>query len=86
MDTLGEAIDRLITTSMKLWQVQAWVHESSKKSKGEFDADDQAHDQVRKLAILNRQRNELMTAIDELASRIAMTGKTSRYYREKVDL
>lgn len=56
--TLGDLVDALITTNLKLWFVQDQVHKAADAGQG-LDADT-----VQKLKALNLQRNRLMTAID----------------------
>jgi len=67
-DSLGSLVDKLITTSTKLWHVQDVVHHAASMGEG-LDADT-----VQKLAILNLERNRLMTEIDETLDEAVKAG------------
>ena len=67
-DTLGSLVDKLITTSMKLWFVQDRVHEAARDNEG------LPPDLVKKLDTLNTQRNQLMAEIDVILSKAVATG------------
>jgi len=57
-DSLGDLVDRLSITNIKLFMVQEKAHIAAREGLG-LDADT-----VQKLVALNRERNRLMTAID----------------------
>ncbi len=68
-DTLGGLIDKLITVDLKLWKVQDLVHQAS-ASQSDLKAET-----VFQLDALNKQRNKLMTEIDEMFLSGLQTGK-----------
>jgi hypothetical protein len=57
-DSLGDLVDRLSITNIKLFMVQEKLNIAARDGLG-LDADT-----VQKLSALNRERNRLMTAID----------------------
>ena len=76
--TLGDLVDALVTTSMKLWHVQDQVHKAGEAGEG-LDAET-----VAKLRTLNLQRNRLMTALDETLDRAVGSGKADVDPRVKI--
>lgn len=67
--TLGEIIDRLITTNTKLWFTQDKVHKAAQAGEG-LDAET-----VAKLHALNLQRNQLMAQIDVTLAKAVESGE-----------
>lgn len=59
MQSLGELVDRLTITNLKLWNVQEKFHESA-RGEGHVTQED-----VRQQVLLNKERNRLMTEIDQ---------------------
>lgn len=66
--TLGSLVDRLTILNLKIWKVQDMVYKAARNGDG-LDADT-----VAKLASLNLDRNETMTAIDELFAQCIRSG------------
>ena len=66
--TLGELVDRLSITNIKLFLVQERAFEAAEAGT-DLDADSTGN-----LTSLNLQRNALMTAIDEPLDRAVKTG------------
>lgn len=61
--TVGELIDRLTITNLKLWFVQQWIHDTSE---GAPFTNEEALENIEKLAELNLQRSALVQEIDEM--------------------
>ena len=57
-ETIAGLVDRLTIVNLKLWAVQARVHQAARDREG-LDADT-----VQKLASLNLDRNRLMAELD----------------------
>jgi hypothetical protein len=74
-DTLGSLVDKLSIVNLKLWHVQDWVHEVEKKSyeTNQFTPSEMVEN-IRRLAVLNKQRNALMSEIDGLLDQAIRTG------------
>ena len=66
-ETLGELVDKLCVANLKLWHIQAWVHEVQECAKEQFIAQkpEDVHEKIRQLGVLNKQRNALMSEIDK---------------------
>jgi len=69
-ETLGSLVDKLFTVDHKLWEVQAKVHHAAQRL-DPLDAET-----VKNLDQLNKQRNSLMTELDELFAAGLASGKT----------
>lgn len=68
--SLGDLVDRLSITNLKLWFVQDAVHKAAAANQG-LDAET-----VKKLASLNLERNRTMTAIDRCFADGLASGET----------
>ena len=74
MDTLGSLIDKLTIMNLKLWHQEDIKHDP--------DADDKTvANAARKIAILNKQRNDLIEEIDEVAILIG-NGNPPKVYKQ----
>lgn len=75
---LGELVDRLCITNLKLWHVQEKVMYAART--------DQGLDPVttKQLNELNLQRNKLMTALEECLAEAVKTGETPVDGRVKI--
>jgi len=78
-DSLGDLVDRLSITNVKLFMVQERAHEAAHKHTG-LDADS-----VFMLVTLNRQRNQLMTRIDMALDGAVKSGAAAVDARVKLD-
>lgn len=78
MRTLGELVDRLSVTNLKLWFVQDEFHRASREGRGVDKVT------VNRSVSLNLERNRLMTEIDECFQRGLETGKTDVDARVKL--
>ena len=58
-------VDRLVIVNLKIWHLQDWVHTAHQMTEEQFLSSG-AKDKVEALASLNKERNQLMTRIDEL--------------------
>ena len=67
-DTLGGLVDKLSICNMKLFFEQEKVHDAARNHEG-LEADT-----VKRLTFLNRQRNTLMTEIDQLLADAVSSG------------
>lgn len=78
MRTLGELVDRLSVTNLKLWAVQDEVYKCAKSGK------DLPNEVVKKLASLNLERNKAMTEIDNCLATAIRTGHVEVDARVKI--
>lgn len=75
---LGELIDRLVTTNVRLYHVQDLVHAAARTGEGI------SADTVQKQVSLNSERNRLMSEIEECVNRAIGLGSLPVHDREKV--
>lgn len=78
MRTLGELVDRLSITNLKLWHVQDEVYRCADAGK------DLPAATVKKLAALNLERNKTMSEIDNCLATAVRTGKADVDPRIKI--
>ena len=79
MDTIGSAIDKLITVDLKMWNNQELLYEIRRMTFEEykakyFDSEDGAQNLwlcLKKCCDLNVQRNQLINEVDEKIIEIA---------------
>lgn len=60
METMGSAIDKLITTNIKQYETQEKLHEAAQQGLP-LDSENTG-----RIVTLNLQRNQLMTEIDQI--------------------
>lgn len=77
MRTLGDVVDRLIITHLKLWHVQDKVHRAEEAGTG-LDAET-----THQVSVLNKQRNKLLTELEEVFAASVASGKAEVEHRFK---
>lgn len=78
-DTLGSLVDKLSICNTKLFAVQEVVHNAAAAGDG-LDSDI-----VKKLHVLNSQRNKLITEIDLTHAAAVQSGKVEVDHRIKLE-
>lgn len=78
-DTLGSLIDKLSIVNVKLFMVQEVVHNAAASGEG-LDSDT-----VKKLHVLNSQRNRLITEIDLTFAGAVESGRAEVDHRVKLE-
>ena len=82
MEALGNVIDKLVVTNLKIWFLQDWIHKTRDKSLEEFQKEthESIQEKVKDLGDLNLYRNKLMDEIDEIVD-AAQRGQLSETHR-----
>lgn len=81
METIGTAIDKLITVDLKMWNNQEALYEIRRMSFDEFNkkynANEELYNILKKACDLNVQRNSLIYELDTLFEKLIYdaTGK-----------
>lgn len=78
METLGALVDKLTIVNLKLWHVQDRVYAAEKAGQG-LDAET-----TKKLTVLNLERSQLITEVDQLLDRAVRSGQAPVDYRVKI--
>jgi hypothetical protein len=85
-ESFGTLVDKLVTLDFKVWHLQDWVYRCVRMSKEEFEAQgyEAIHEQVRKLAALNNERNRAMAEIDTALDQAIKAGGAPVESRVKI--
>jgi len=75
MDTIGNLIDKLTVTNIRIW-----VAEDIKRDKNATDK--QIVNATRLTNMANQQRNDLIQEIDELINEMVSTGEIQKLYKQ----
>ena len=74
METIGNLIDKLITTNQRIWALEDIKRDST--------LDKEIADATRKTNVLNKQRHDLIQEIDEMVNDAITTGEPTKLYNQ----